>query len=179
MGRVSALSCIAISFQLLISQLIPLFALTVLTSLVQPHVWDRQKQRSTEILPPQFAEIVSKTDKPFVQAITDVEPPPKETKVGRLLNGKAALVGDALAGFRPHTAASTSQAAFDALLLERVFAGELSWNAYEAQVLGFAQTWQTRGVMLGNRSQFGRHPLSQGAATQPVNRSELHMRRAS
>ena len=149
----------------------------VLTISVQSQVWDRQIQRAAEILPPQFAEIVSKTDKPFVQAITDVKPPSRDTKVGRLLNGQAALVGDALAGFRPHTAASTSQAAFDALLLERVFAGELSWDEYEAQVLSFAQAWQTRGVMLGNRSQFGSHPLSEGAAKQPVARSELHMRR--
>lgn len=144
--------------------------------LVQTQVWDRQKERATEILPQQFAEIVSKTDKPFVQAITDVKPPAEGTKVGRLLNGKAALIGDALAGFRPHTAASTSQAAFDALLLERVFAGELGWDEYESQVLGFAHSWQRRGVMLGNRSQFGSHPLSQGAAQQPVSRGELHMR---
>ena len=87
--------------------------------------------------------------KPFVQAITDVEPPAQGVEVGRLLNGKVALVGDALSRFRPHTAASTSQAAFHALALERVFGGELSWDNYEASVPNFASSWQHRGVMLG------------------------------
>ena len=139
-------------------------------------VWDRQKHRAKDILPPQFAEIVEKTEKPFVQAITDVEPPARGTQVGRLLNGKAALMGDALAGFRPHTAASTSQAAFDALQLEKVFSGEIGWDEYERRVLDFAWGWQQRGVMLGERSQFGRHPLAKGKKGEKVSREELHMR---
>ena len=126
---------------------------------MQDRVWERQMAKAKEILPEQFAEIVTKTTMPFVQAITDVAPPSRATKIGRLLSGKAALVGDALAGFRPHTAASTSQAAFDALLLERVFQGQISWDEYEKQALSFAESWQKRGVMLGQRSQFGEHPL--------------------
>ena len=143
---------------------------------MSPHVWQKQKQRAKDILPPQFAEIVEKTNKPFVQAITDVEPPERGTQVARLLGGKAALVGDALAGFRPHTAASTSQAAFDALMLEKVFAGEIEWDEYERRVLEFGWGWQQRGVMLGDRSQFGRHPLSRGQGGEKLSREELHMR---
>jgi 2-polyprenyl-6-methoxyphenol hydroxylase-like FAD-dependent oxidoreductase len=146
---------------------------------MQTQVWDRQKQRARDILPPQFAEIVEKTGKPFVQAITDLEPPEHGTKIGRLLNGKTALVGDALAGFRPHTAASTSQAAFDALLLEKVFKGEIGWEEYERRVLEFAWGWQRRGVMLGERSQFGRHPLASGGNAGEVNRRELHLRESA
>ena len=146
---------------------------------MSPGVWQRQKQRADDILPPQFAEIVNNTVKPFVQAITDVEPPEKGTKVTRLLNGKVAIVGDALAGFRPHTAASTSQAAFDAMMLERVFAGRQGWEACEKQMLDFAWSWQQRGVMLGERSQHGRHPLSKGEkAGSKVSREELNMRMA-
>jgi 2-polyprenyl-6-methoxyphenol hydroxylase-like FAD-dependent oxidoreductase len=143
---------------------------------MQEKVWDRQKQRAKHLLPPQFGEIVERTEKPFVQAITDVEPLKKGTKVGRLLNGKAALVGDALAGFRPHTAASTSQAAFDALMLERVFRGDMAWDEYEKRLLDFAWSWQQRGVMLGERSQFGRHPLAHGGSGEEVSRNQLHMR---
>lgn len=117
-------------------------------------VWKRQKQRAEEVLPPQFAELVKKTKKPFVQAITDVTAPAPGAPVGRLLGGRAALLGDALAGFRPHTAASTSQAAFDALMLERAFAGEITWSQYEDNVLQYANTWQRKGVMLGTCSQF-------------------------
>lgn len=137
---------------------------------MQTSVWDRQKTRAQQTLPPQFAEIVSETKNPFVQAVTDVQPPEKGTKVGRLLNGKAILVGDALAGFRPHTAASTSQAAFHALMLEKLFKEDIDWEEYEQQVLDFAWGWQRRGVMLGNRSQFGHHPMAENASTKSAAR---------
>jgi len=127
---------------------------------MKPDVWERQKERAKKTLPPQFAEVVAKTTTPFAQAITDLSPPEMGTRVGRLMNGKAILVGDALSEFRPHTAASTSQAAFHALLLEAVFEAKLTWDQYEAQVLQFAKAWFERGVMLGTRSQFGHHPLA-------------------
>jgi 2-polyprenyl-6-methoxyphenol hydroxylase-like FAD-dependent oxidoreductase len=126
---------------------------------MRPEVWERQKDDARRRLPPQFAEIVTKTTTPFVQAITDLPPPKRGAAFSRLLNGKAILVGDALSGFRPHTAASTSQAAFHALQLEDVFLGKLSWEEYEARVLDFARGWYQRGVMLGDRSQHGHHPL--------------------
>jgi len=126
---------------------------------MRAEVWEHQKTYARDVLPPQFNEIVTKTTSPFVQAITDVKPPEGGTRISRLLNGKALLVGDALSGFRPHTAASTSQAAFHALYLEGVFRGQLTWDEYEKDVLDFAENWQKRGVMLGTRSQFGHHPL--------------------
>jgi 2-polyprenyl-6-methoxyphenol hydroxylase-like FAD-dependent oxidoreductase len=126
---------------------------------MRPEVWERQKDHAKKTLPPQFTELVTKTTMPFVQAITDLPPPEDGTPVSRLLNGRATLVGDALSGFRPHTAASTSQAAFHALQLEGVFQGKLTLEDYEERVLEFAKGWYKRGVMLGDRSQFGHHPL--------------------
>lgn len=147
---------------------------------MSPQVWEKQKQRATEFLPPQFSELATKSQKPFVQAITDVKPPPRGTMMTRLLGGKAALLGDALAGFRPHTAASTSQAAFDALTLEKLFKGQMEWDEGEKNMLNFAWSWQQRGVMLGQRSQFGHHPLSErGEESDQVSREELHMRSAA
>lgn len=142
---------------------------------MQSYIWQNQKDRATDTLPPQFAELVHKTKKPFVQAIADLPPSPQV----RLLGGKALLVGDSLAGFRPHTAASTGQAALHALLLDRVFKGELDWKDYERHVMQHATSWQQRGVMLGERSQFGRHPLSETSAQQAknVDRSDLNMRK--
>jgi hypothetical protein len=64
---------------------------------MKKEVLDRAKQRAKSQLPPQSAELVDKTSYPFAQAITDL-PPPDNVEVGRLLNGKAVLVGDALAG---------------------------------------------------------------------------------
>ena len=129
---------------------------------MRPEIWARQKEIAGQTLPPQFAELVHKTASPFVQAITDVAPPAEGTYFAppRLLGGKAVLVGDALSGFRPHTAASTSQAAFHALMLEGAFEGRIGWEEYEREVWNFANGWQRRGVLLGERSQFGRHPLS-------------------
>lgn len=127
---------------------------------MQESVWERQKATAKETLPPQFSELVLKTKYPFVQAITDLKPPKNPKEVGPLMNGKVVIVGDALAGFRPHTAASTSQAAFDALRLEAVFRGELSWNDYQEMVYEFAKNWQAHGVRLGDRSQFGSHALA-------------------
>jgi hypothetical protein len=36
----------------------------------------------------------------------------------------------------------------------------MSWEEHEKEVLDFARDWQKRGVMLGQRIQFGEHPLS-------------------
>ena len=122
---------------------------------MRAHVWEEQKKHADKVLPPQYRELIHNTENPFVQAITDLEPP----KTCQYLEGKVVMVGDALSGFRPHTAASTSQAAFHALSLRRVFSGEIGWKAYEESVLEFAASWQRKGVMLGNRSQFGEHPM--------------------
>ncbi len=79
-----------------------------------------QRQYAKSALPPQFAEIVCETKQPFIQAITDVVSPKNS-----FFDGKLLLIGDAVAGFRPHTAASTSQAAFDAQKLHELMNGEI------------------------------------------------------
>jgi 2-polyprenyl-6-methoxyphenol hydroxylase-like FAD-dependent oxidoreductase len=109
----------------------------------------------SEVLPPQYAEAVRLTAHPFVQAITDVI-----SDQNKFVDGKVLLVGDALAGFRPHTAASTGQAAHDALEIGRWLNGEISGEAYDASVMEFATRVQRSGVEMGERSQFGRHPFA-------------------
>jgi len=127
---------------------------------IQDRVWTSQKSHAASTLPPQFAEIVQKTEVPFIQAITDVIAPKAV-----LENGKVLLLGDALAGFRPHTAASTSQAAMNAMTVaeavERVLdgGGMAALEDWEETVVGYAKEMQGHGVMLGQRSQFGEHPL--------------------
>ena len=83
-------------------------------------ILEQQRQYAKEVLPPQFAEIVCGTKQPFIQAITDVIAPRNS-----FFDGKLLLIGDAVAGFRPHTAASTSQAAFDAQKLYELMNGEI------------------------------------------------------
>lgn len=121
-----------------------------------PNAWEKQSAIAKERLPPQFAEIVRGTKKPFVQAITDVISPQMD-----FMGGKVVLLGDALAGFRPHTVASTSQAAFDAMILADMVEGKLSWKEWKKQTIAYARTIQKRGVDMGNRSQLEDLPLEE------------------
>jgi hypothetical protein len=122
---------------------------------MSPKIWSAQQEHARSSLPPQFSELVQKTKEPFVQVITDVLTPKSI-----FMNGKVLLVGDALAGFRPHTAASTSQAALHALLLEGVMAGEMELSEWERRTVEWARWMSGRGIQMGNRSQFGKHPLA-------------------
>jgi 2-polyprenyl-6-methoxyphenol hydroxylase-like FAD-dependent oxidoreductase len=121
-----------------------------------PVAWEKQREIAKEKLPPPFAEIVRATKKPFVQAITDVVSPTNE-----FMRGKVVLIGDALAGFRPHTVASTSQAAFDAMILADMLDGKLTREEWKKQTLAYARTIQKRGVDMGRRSQHEDLPLEE------------------
>lgn len=48
--------------------------ITLPVGTMKPQVWEKQKEYAAKVLPPQFAEAVQKTQQPFIQAITDVEP---------------------------------------------------------------------------------------------------------
>ena len=122
---------------------------------MQPQVWEKQKKHAADTLPPQFAEAIQKTQQPFIQAVTDVISPQNS-----YMDGKVLLVGDALAGFRPHTAASTSQAAYDAATLGKWMPGQIDKSDYDEMLMDYARKLQHHGVVLGERSQFGRHPLT-------------------
>ncbi|CAN8098320.1 unnamed protein product [Discula destructiva] len=56
--------------------------------MMSPDAWEKQKHIAKERLPPQFAELVCKTQQPFVQAVTDCLSPDNE-----YLEGKVLLVG--------------------------------------------------------------------------------------
>lgn len=118
--------------------------------------WEKQRKIAAEVLPPPFAELVRKTKKPFVQAITDVIAPTNE-----FVDGRVILVGDALSGFRPHTVASTSQACFDAMVLADMIEGRVSRREWKKQTLGYARIIQKRGVDMGERSQHQDLPLEE------------------
>lgn len=130
---------------------------------IEERVWEGQKAVARAVLPPQFSELVNKTKVPFIQAITDVISPaaivPNDSRV--------VLIGDALAGFRPHTAASTSQAAMDAMELAKAVGSivdgadrDATLSVWEEKVVDYAKHMQQHGVDIGNRSQFGTHPLN-------------------
>jgi 2-polyprenyl-6-methoxyphenol hydroxylase-like FAD-dependent oxidoreductase len=121
--------------------------ITIPPGTMRKEAWELVKKRGRDRLPPQMSEMVEKTKQPFVQAITDVIAPMN-------LHGGVVLVGDALAGFRPHTVASTSQAAFDVMLLVDWLEGTISREEFVKRAMEYARLIQHRGMFIGNRSQF-------------------------
>lgn len=117
---------------------------------IQDQLWSQQKEHAKDVLPAAFSELVCATKMPFVQAITDAISPQAS-----FFNGKLLLVGDAVAGFRPHTAASTSQAAYHALLVEQMMKGEISNEEMLDEMMDYARHLSAAGQKMGNRSQFG------------------------
>jgi len=130
--------------------------ITLPPGLTDPVAWKRQQEIARQVLPPPFAEIVGKAKRPFVQAVTDVISPANE-----FLNGKVVLIGDALAGFRPHTVASTSQAAYDAMVYADYIAGIITREKWKRMTMGYARFIQKRGVEMGDRSQHQRLALEE------------------
>lgn len=131
---------------------------TVPAGKIRPGIWEKQRESAEKSLPPQFLELVTKTETPFIQAVTDVRSP-----TASLMDGKVILVGDAVAGFRPHTAGSTGQAAWHSLLLDELdFLGEgkTTMPEWEVKVMEWAEVRGKQGIDMGERSQFGKHPLS-------------------
>ena len=85
---------------------------------VRDEIWFRQKALARDILAPPFAELVTKTSRPFVATISETISPQAS-----FLDGKVLVVGDALASFRRRAGLSTDQAALNALLLGKVMKG--------------------------------------------------------
>ncbi len=111
---------------------------------------DQLKREATELLPPPFRDIVHATAEPFVQPIMDLTVP-------TMVKGRVALLGDAAFIPRPHTAASTSKAAANALALGDALA--------RCPDIGRAlAVWEPDQLLLGNRlfesgSQIGNYLL--------------------
>lgn len=124
---------------------------------MDPEIKQEQRNKVTAILPPQFCEVFQKIELPFIQAVTD-----NLTTKSVFMNGKVLLIGDAVAGLRPHTGAGTAQAALHALLLKKVFDGEdgMSIEEWEKVTLELATLTQNLGVQAGILSQFGDHPMA-------------------
>lgn len=130
--------------------------LTIPPGMIDPDAWEMIKKRAEGKLPPQMAEMVQKSKTPFVQCITDVISP-KPLHMG----DKVVFVGDALAGFRPHTVASTSQAAFDVMSVVDWLDGKIDRAQFVKQVMEYARLIQSRGVYIGNRSQYETLPVEE------------------
>lgn len=97
--------------------------------LLRPEVLADVRRAARDILAPQFAEVVEKTEGLFFQPIFDLESE-------RLAFGRAVLIGDAAFVARPHCGMGVTKAAGDAVQLARCLAGQgdvaAALKAYEA-----------------------------------------------
>jgi 2-polyprenyl-6-methoxyphenol hydroxylase-like FAD-dependent oxidoreductase len=99
--------------------------------------WIAHLHRDAEtLLPLPFRQVVEATAQPFAQAIRDLAS-------NHMAEGRVAIIGDAAAIPRPHTAASTSKAAANALAL----AAEL--RAFPDDVPAALARWEPDQVALG------------------------------
>jgi 2,6-dihydroxypyridine 3-monooxygenase len=85
-------------------------AVSVHPGQVQDRYVDELRATARELLPPAAAELVLRTEQPFIQPVLDIEVP-------RMAFGRVCLIGDAAFAARPHAAAGTAKAASDAWAL--------------------------------------------------------------
>lgn len=93
-------------------------AISIPPPLVRPEVTRRGQQRAEDLLPPQFVEILRKSEQPFFTPIYDHVSPV-------FAQGRVALVGDAACVARPHVGMGVTKAACDAEALARHLSANL------------------------------------------------------
>jgi 2,6-dihydroxypyridine 3-monooxygenase len=84
--------------------------ISVPPGLVQDRYIAELKDAAAQQLSPPVAEVVTATEQPYLQVVTDV-------RSNRMAQGRVALIGDAACAARPHAAAGTAKAAADAWAL--------------------------------------------------------------
>ncbi|MFC5520754.1 FAD binding domain-containing protein [Polaromonas jejuensis] len=104
--------------------------------LIRPEVLAKARQAARDVLAPQFAEMVDKTESLFFQPIFDLE-------AKKLAFGRVALLGDAAFVARPHCGMGVTKAAGDAVALVKAL-GENSdiiaaLKAYETPRVEFGE----------------------------------------
>jgi 2-polyprenyl-6-methoxyphenol hydroxylase-like FAD-dependent oxidoreductase len=128
---------------------------TVPAGRIREHIWKAKIEDARSApFPEPFLELVTKIEKPFVQAITETDVPPRAA----LEDGRVLLVGDALCQYRPHTALSATQAAFDSLLVAEHLRGAISLAEWEEKVLRFAHLHSSQSRYWGRFYQEGTMP---------------------
>ena len=113
------------------------------------------REAAHRLLAPQFAEILDRTEQPFLQPIYDVASP-------RLAFGRVALMGDAAFVARPHVGMGVTKAAEDAMALRDAVRLH---DATPAALLGFEAKRLAAGWAVVERGRrLGAYMQSQGRA---------------
>ncbi|MEH2181156.1 FAD binding domain-containing protein [Nostoc sp.] len=119
--------------------------------LIAPSVEQEMRSYANRVLVTPFQKLVAATKEPFVQAILDLGVP-------QMTFDRIALVGDAAFIPRPHTAASTSKAAANAIaLVDALIAHQdvlKALSTWEDNQLALGMQLWKHGQALGEQSQF-------------------------
>lgn len=120
--------------------------------MMAPGVEQQMRQYADQVLAPPFQQLVAATKEPFVQAILDLGVP-------QMAFDRMALVGDAAFIPRPHTAASVSKGAANAIALANALTDQnhnvpKALDAWESDQLRLGMHLWKAGQDLGERSQF-------------------------
>jgi 2,6-dihydroxypyridine 3-monooxygenase len=113
-------------------------AVSIHPGAVQRRYVDEMKAAAVAQLAPAVAEVVTRTEHPYVQVVFD-------TRIPGMADGRIAIIGDAAFAARPHAAAGTAKAADDA------------WKLYEhlstaeGGILEALKRWEPGQLELGNR----------------------------
>ncbi|MFO8126119.1 FAD binding domain-containing protein [Yoonia sp.] len=87
--------------------------LSISPLLLRPEKMAEMRQAADNLLSPQFAELISRTETPFIQPIYDLS-------VTQMTLGRVVLLGDAAFVGRPHCGMGVTKAAEDAVVLAEV-----------------------------------------------------------
>ncbi|TCQ74093.1 2-polyprenyl-6-methoxyphenol hydroxylase-like FAD-dependent oxidoreductase [Raoultella ornithinolytica] len=106
-------------------------------------------EEASRMLPPGFRDVVLATEEPFAQSIRDLA-------VDRMVKERVLLLGDAASIPRPHTAASTSKAAANALALRWAFLNypddiDAALARWEPEQRHLGKYLKQVGMNMGNR----------------------------
>jgi 2,6-dihydroxypyridine 3-monooxygenase len=109
------------------------------------------RDAAARLLAPAAAEVVTATETPYIQVVSDV-------RSTRMADGRVALIGDAACAARPHAAAGTAKAAADGWALADALAaadGDIraALAKWEPTQLELSARLLARVVEMGERSQ--------------------------
>lgn len=96
------------------------------------------REAAADLLPSALTEVVTRTAKPFLQMIVDVEVP-------QMAFGRICLIGDSAFALRPHAAAGTAKAAEDAWQLAEAV------KADRDDVVAALKRWEPGQLTLGRQ----------------------------
>ncbi|MBE7180348.1 MAG: hypothetical protein INR71_03905 [Terriglobus roseus] len=111
---------------------------------MMPAMVEKLKNMARTELPPVVSEVIERSPEPFVQLVTDSSCPRNV-----FMGGKVILLGDALAGQRPHIASSCTQCTYHALLLASYLEGSLTLDEMSEQALAYTKIAVEGGKVLG------------------------------